>query len=256
MGLLCFSGNWHNPVQWSHYAESHRGICLAFDVESSDEMRKVRYVEKRIPPNLRAMKVMGEVAIEHMLDLLTIKFQHWQYEQEHRLFVRLNDKEESGLYFFDFGGSEEMKLREVIVGAQSQVSPQQVAEALGNIEHGVVSRKARLAFRTFEVVTQRSQDLWRPSRRRIGLRDPSFESLVDHALRQEDFSIPHDLIEPTDDKPFIRRKKDRVRPKQGSGIRSRSIGGRSKAKNTVKKGDRGHPKPSRDPKRDGNRARN
>ena len=32
MGLLCFSANWSNPVQWSHYADHHRGICLGFDV--------------------------------------------------------------------------------------------------------------------------------------------------------------------------------------------------------------------------------
>jgi hypothetical protein len=229
MGLLCFSENWRNPVQWSHYAEGHRGICLGFDVAPSAEMRKVRYVESRIPPNVRVMKAMGEAAIEHMLDLLTIKFEHWKYEQEHRLFVRLNDMdEESGLYFFDFGGSEEVKLREVIVGAQSQVSPEQVAEALGNIATEVVSRKARLAFRTFEVVRRRDQDLWRPSRRRIGLRDPSFESLVDQALQQEDFSIPHNPIEPADDKRYVRRNKGK--------------GGRSKEKKSAEKGasDRGH----------------
>jgi Protein of unknown function (DUF2971) len=202
MGLLCFSENWSNPVRWSHYAESHRGICLGFDVASAAEMRKVRYVENRIPPNLRAMKAMGETAVEHMLDLLTLKFKHWQYEQEHRLFVRLNDKDEaSGLFFFDFGGSDEVKLREVIVGAQSQVSPEQVAEALGNIAPEVVARNARLANRTFEDLKQRRQDLWRPSRRRIGLREPSFEALVDQALQQEDFSMPRDLIEPKDHKP-------------------------------------------------------
>ena len=116
------------------YAESHRGICLGFDVAPTAEMRKVRYVENRIPPNLRAMKSIGEAAVEHMLDLLTLKFKHWEYEQEHRLFVRLNDKdEESGLYFFDFGSSDQLRLREVIVGAQSQISPEQVAEALGNL---------------------------------------------------------------------------------------------------------------------------
>lgn len=87
MGLLCFSENWSNPVQWSHYADSHRGICLGFDIAPSAEMRKVRYVRNRIPPNLRAMKAMGSEAVAHMLDLLTIKFKHWQYEQEHRLFV-------------------------------------------------------------------------------------------------------------------------------------------------------------------------
>src|ERR1700690_489805 len=31
-GLLCFSRDWHNPVQWSHYADKHRGLCLGFEV--------------------------------------------------------------------------------------------------------------------------------------------------------------------------------------------------------------------------------
>ena len=86
------------------------------------------------------------------------------------------------------------------MGAQSQISPEQVAEALGDIAPDIVSRKARLAIRTFEVVRQRRQDLWRPSRSRIGLRDPSFESLVDQALQQEDFTVPRDLVEVRDDK--------------------------------------------------------
>jgi hypothetical protein len=204
MGLLCFSENWRNPVQWSHYAESHRGICLGFDVAPAAGMSKVRYVDSRIAPNLRAMKAMGQAAVGHMLDLLTIKFEHWRYEQEHRLFVRLSDRdEETGLYFFNFGADNNVKLREVIVGARSEISPEQVADALGDIAPDVVSCKARLAFRTFEVVRQRGQDLWRPSRRRVGLREPSFESLVDQALQQEDFSVPHDLIEPMDDTPSV-----------------------------------------------------
>jgi hypothetical protein len=31
-GLLCFSRQWHNPVLWAHYADSHQGLCLGFDV--------------------------------------------------------------------------------------------------------------------------------------------------------------------------------------------------------------------------------
>src|SRR5687768_16056458 len=27
-GMLCFSRSWKNPVQWSHYADRHRGVCL------------------------------------------------------------------------------------------------------------------------------------------------------------------------------------------------------------------------------------
>jgi hypothetical protein len=237
MGLLCFSENWRNPVQWSHYAEAHRGICLGFDVAPSAEMRKVRYVKNRISPNLRAMKAMGEAAIKHMLDLLTVSFEHWQYEQEHRLFARLNDKDQdTGLYFFEFGPSKGVELREVIVGALSQTSPEQVIEALGDIGGNVVSQKARLAFRTFEVVRQRNQDLWRPSRRRVGLREPSFESLVDQALRTENFSIPQEPLVPADDKRPVRRKMKKSF-KRAAGDQSRSADHNSKSKKIVKKGD-------------------
>jgi hypothetical protein len=199
MGLLCFSENWHNPVQWSHYAESHRGICLGFDIAPSAEMRKVRYVRRRIPPNVRAMKTMGPEAAAHMLDLLTIKFKYWQYEQEHRLFVRLDDKEdETDLYFFEFGGSAKVKLLQVIVGAQSQISSEQVAEALADLAPKVDAFKARLAFKSFEVVRRRNQDLWRPSRPRVGLRQPTLEALVDRALQREDFAAARKLIEAED----------------------------------------------------------
>ena len=181
------------------------------------------------------MKTMGEAAVEHMPDLLTIKFKHWRFEQEHRLFVRLNDKDkETGLYFFDFGSSDQVKLREVIVGARSQISREQVAEVLGDIAPEAVSRKARLAFRTFDVVRQRRQDLWRPSRRRIGLREPSFEFLVDQALQQQDFTVPRDLIEARDDTRSVRRQQDKSRSENVG--RSRSGDRRSEAKKTFKKG--------------------
>jgi hypothetical protein len=186
MGLLCFSENWRNPVQWSHYAQSHRGVCLGFDAATSTGVSQVRYVEDRISPNLKAMRGDGPAAVAHMLELLTLKFEHWHYEQEHRLFVELTDKDErSGLYFFDFDKKRDFKLSEIIVGAYSEISPEQISRALGRREGEVKAHKARLAFRTFEVVKQRNQDLWRPSRRRVGLREPSFEALVEKALKAE-----------------------------------------------------------------------
>jgi hypothetical protein len=143
-------------------------------------------VANRIPPNLKAMRNDGPAAVEHMLELLTLKFEHWHYEQEHRLFVELKDKDEkSGLYFFEFGGSPEVKLSEIIVGAYSGITPEQVKRALGRRAGEVKAHKARLAFRTFEVVAQSNQDLWRPTRKRISLREPSFEALVQKALKAE-----------------------------------------------------------------------
>jgi hypothetical protein len=187
MGLICLSENWKNPVQWSHYGQSHRGICLGFDVDAA-AANKVRYVANRIPANLKAMRKDGPAARRHMLDLLTLKFDHWSYEQEHRVFVPLENrpKNRSGLCFMKFSGADSpLVLKEIIVGAASEVSPEEVNAALGRRAGSVSAFKARLAFRTFEVVAQRNRDLWRPSRRRVGLREPSFEALAQRALAEK-----------------------------------------------------------------------
>ena len=47
IGLLCFSKNWDNPVQWAHYADKHKGLCLGFDVASSLCI-KVDYKDERL----------------------------------------------------------------------------------------------------------------------------------------------------------------------------------------------------------------
>ena len=38
-GLLCFSRTWRNPVQWSHYADRHRGVCLGFELPDFKQCR-------------------------------------------------------------------------------------------------------------------------------------------------------------------------------------------------------------------------
>jgi len=91
-----------------------------------------------------------------------------------------------GLYFFDF--NDQVRLREVIVGAESDVYRAEVLSALGEAAEGIRIRKARLAFKTFEVVEQRRQYLWKPSRRRVGHLEPTLQALVDGALRERDSS--------------------------------------------------------------------
>ena len=48
-GLLCFSKKWENPVLWSHYAASHTGFCLGFDLNDNRvAVTEVKYSRKRI----------------------------------------------------------------------------------------------------------------------------------------------------------------------------------------------------------------
>lgn len=156
-GMLCFSRGWHNPVQWSHYADKHWGICLGFDVP--DEMlTPIMYAEE--PPDLDwdAIEHGSSEGESEMLRWSSTKYSHWVYEDEVRAFLSLDECDAEGRYFSDFG--EQLRLRQIIVGAQSAVTRHEVKLALDGLD-GVGSFKARLAFGGYRVVTQRDQSRWR-----------------------------------------------------------------------------------------------
>ena len=94
-GLVCFSQNWHSPVQWAHYSDNHKGICLGFEI-SEKWLLKVKYQTNRlIDPE--------KFDIEFMQKVISTKFSHWKYEKEYRLFIGLDiTEEEKGLYYTDF----------------------------------------------------------------------------------------------------------------------------------------------------------
>jgi hypothetical protein len=148
-GVLCFSRAWHNPVQWSHYAQQHKGMCLGFEV--ADHLpHQVSYVSSRFNwPQSLDDNFTGK--------LLGTKFAHWSYEDEYRLFTSLISPE-AGLYYYNF--SLELDLRQVIVGARSSLSRADVAQALGGLAETVEVFKARPAFRSFRVVRNRNDSLW------------------------------------------------------------------------------------------------
>jgi hypothetical protein len=150
MGVLCFSGSWRNPVQWSHYADHHHGVCLGFDITT--QVHKVNYVDQRLKPNSIALAREGPAAEIHVIEILTTKFRHWEYEEEYRVFPRLEENDARGLYFFSFG--EQMLLKQVIVGHHSTLSRTDVSNALGQASASIEIIKARLAFQSFRVVRQ------------------------------------------------------------------------------------------------------
>lgn len=157
-GMLCFSRGWNNPVQWSHYADRHRGLCLGFDVPARMLM-PVTYSEHRLNLNLVALAGNGPAAEAEVRKMLTTKYSHWQYENEMRLFVQLSEIDpETGLYFAEF--SEHLALKSVTVGHTSTISRSELRQALGDLASEALIFKARLAFGSFDVVRQRNEKLW------------------------------------------------------------------------------------------------
>jgi hypothetical protein len=142
---------------WSHYAERHRGICLGFNIPESS-LDAVRYLRRR--PSIDAIDLINaEDRQVQMKSLLCTKYSHWKYEQEIRAYVQLSQMEKEGsLYYLPF--SETVKLCEVIVGAEATLTRDHIHAALGDLGEGVSVKKARIAFRSFRVVTQRNVSLW------------------------------------------------------------------------------------------------
>jgi hypothetical protein len=63
------------------------------------------------------------------------------------------------LLFCEF--SDELKLSEMIIGAESDVERAQVKAVLRELHPTVTITNARLAFKTFRVVTQNDERFWK-----------------------------------------------------------------------------------------------
>ena len=206
-GILCFSENWRSLMQWAHYADKHKGLCLGFDIPSHVLM-KINYSEKRLPADdlLARQKILSDelegkmdafidaggppvsrhefelrkreflekecsrLLREHteadqegqdfMKKILTTKGMEWEYEKEYRTFVRLDSCEQvrlescghiKDLHFVKFP-SEDLMLREVIVGYRCNVTCEEIKDALGEMTDCVTIRKARISRSEYAMV--------------------------------------------------------------------------------------------------------
>ena len=116
-GMLCFSRNWDNLLLWSHYGDSHKGICLGFDIPEGTVGANYD-TDVLYQPNVIQIHNSEELTYDLVNRLLRTKHESWSYEQEVRMFVELkNPPDSKGLRWSDFGPL--LELREVIIGAQA-----------------------------------------------------------------------------------------------------------------------------------------
>jgi Protein of unknown function (DUF2971) len=146
-GVLCFSENKVDLLQWAHYADRHKGICLGFDVRPEGKFGAVRYVTERVP--------FPEQLDEYFVwQLLITKSADWICENEWRVFARTTDGISDKctgrvLYFADFGSG--LVLREVILGARNTNTADEVQDALKGYPEIVDVRRMHLCCGTFEL---------------------------------------------------------------------------------------------------------
>ncbi len=152
-GLLCFSEDKYNPVQWAHYADNHKGVCLGFEIPEK-KLRKVKYVAERLARETLDQPDCNE-------KLLTTKFNHWSYEQERRLIIDLNSNSINGggLRFEDF--NEDMALKEVYIGCKSELEFSNISSFYKSGDKSgdksVITKITRPSFRDFRIVWDQSK---------------------------------------------------------------------------------------------------
>lgn len=160
IGLLCFSARRDNPVQWSHYADGHKGMSLGFEVPDS-QVAEVKYAPTRPIADMRALFANELSGHDEIRRWLNIKYEHWHYEKEWRAEFTLENanRHADGNYYVDFGPN--LKLVEVMVGERSALTRLDVNNLLGDLAGSVEVCKARLSFRhTYRVVKQQGKNYW------------------------------------------------------------------------------------------------
>jgi hypothetical protein len=118
VGIYCLSEKNDDLLMWSHYSNSHRGLCLQFDASTEItifwEAFKVIYQE-----DYPVVNIMDMGKAEEFRKALLTKSTHWEYEQERRI---LKMEEEGGPGYYRFAPE---LLKGVILGARMAVEDRQ-----------------------------------------------------------------------------------------------------------------------------------
>jgi hypothetical protein len=115
LGICCFSTNETSILQWSHYSDYHKGICIKFDITHSPEFffNPVIVAYRQVMPHYNHF-TMQEKLVDH---LIRPKSAEWSYESEIRIV-------KTAQYMAQNGGNRNFRfhdnsMREVIFGAKT-----------------------------------------------------------------------------------------------------------------------------------------
>jgi hypothetical protein len=91
--ILCLSARRDHPLQWSHYSNGHKGLCIHFRCEArtwAGGARQVRYQRPRIPLRLPLTESEWDMVDKMVLT----KASFWRYEEEYRV-IALRDADQT-----------------------------------------------------------------------------------------------------------------------------------------------------------------
>lgn len=130
IGVTCFSERSDNFLMWSHYASSHKGVCLKFDWKLDENYfqgTRVIY-EDKLPI---AEYSSSEGFQKEIPRIVLTKLSHWSYENEIRSVITTDDNKRTpsfnpkslvGVIFGDKTNSTDIELIKRIISIHSEYS--------------------------------------------------------------------------------------------------------------------------------------
>jgi hypothetical protein len=86
-GVVCLCETHTDILMWAHYADGHRGMCLAFDATLMPfaGAHQVRYAETL--PQIDVLRMLAGTLAPHELasSMMLTKYSAWSYEREWRM---------------------------------------------------------------------------------------------------------------------------------------------------------------------------
>lgn len=103
LGILSLSKRYDDELLWAHYANSHKGFCIEYDLDRllSKQNPKHRFFDIQYSdkiPNLDFSQLLGQNDPDILIKkMLGYKSQRWEYEQELRIIT-----ENQGINTYDY----------------------------------------------------------------------------------------------------------------------------------------------------------
>lgn len=135
--VSCFSERNDSILMWSHYADSHRGVCIEFETPVDECFKKVKYQEER--PVLKIYNILLDIILNDLENKNDDCFQYknyfsnflvsfytksidWSYEKEIR-YVNYIDGKYNNIYLDSQSGKYVIDLKPIKIYIGSKADP-------------------------------------------------------------------------------------------------------------------------------------
>ncbi|WP_052675382.1 DUF2971 domain-containing protein [Agrobacterium arsenijevicii] len=120
-GILCMTANWPDTRMWGHYADNHKGMALIFDADP-EYWFPILYVSDRLRTEAFGKNRYRDLTVRDHFGIGMTKSDKWEYENEVRRYLPLDDCEQVGEMHFSSFELAKVSFIGALFGARTTMS--------------------------------------------------------------------------------------------------------------------------------------